>query len=338
MPQATIQYLIRIDDIITPHTNALKPNLTETNKLTRFFYAVSHVHEIREDDNDKLYDFSAFDFNQVHLDEKWFFLTEENLRVYLARGEEAPNRSVKHKSHIIKVMFLCAVARPRYDNNGNCTFDGKIGIWPFIKKVRAQRSSKNRKKGAIESKPVSVTANVYKQMVFEKVLPAIKAKWPRGYDGYNPVGELPTINLQHDNAPVHFDVKDDDWQKQKRLYSRCINLKLKEQLANSPDCNILDLGFFRSLQSLQWGREPAMTVEGLIKNVEGAFNDYAPDKLNRTWITHQTVMEEIILCHGDNDYNIPHLGKEKLSRKKDLPKSMELNDSTIGVLKDCGLI
>jgi len=32
-------------------------------------------------------------------------------------------------------MFLTAVAKPRYDNEGNCTFDGKIGIWAFIRKV-----------------------------------------------------------------------------------------------------------------------------------------------------------------------------------------------------------
>ena len=32
------------------------------------------------------------------------------------------------KNAIGKVMFLTAVAKPRYDNQGNCTFDGKLGI------------------------------------------------------------------------------------------------------------------------------------------------------------------------------------------------------------------
>jgi hypothetical protein len=40
-------------------------------------------------------------------------------------------------------MFLCALARPRFDDNGNCTFDGKIGMWPFVEKVEAQRRSDN---------------------------------------------------------------------------------------------------------------------------------------------------------------------------------------------------
>jgi hypothetical protein len=33
-------------------------------------------------------------------------------------------------------MFLVLLARPRYNAEGNCIFDGKIGIWPFINKVK----------------------------------------------------------------------------------------------------------------------------------------------------------------------------------------------------------
>ena len=32
-------------------------------------------------------------------------------------------------------MFLAAVARPRYDEEGNCYFDGKLGIWPFVRQA-----------------------------------------------------------------------------------------------------------------------------------------------------------------------------------------------------------
>ena len=32
-------------------------------------------------------------------------------------------------------MFLAAVALPRYDNEGNCSFNGKIGVWAFVRKV-----------------------------------------------------------------------------------------------------------------------------------------------------------------------------------------------------------
>ena len=33
---------------------------------------------------------------------------------------------VESKSHIQKVMFLCAVAKPIYDKHGTCVFDGKV--------------------------------------------------------------------------------------------------------------------------------------------------------------------------------------------------------------------
>ena len=32
-------------------------------------------------------------------------------------------------------MLLSAVTEPRYDNEGKCYFDGKLGIWPFVRQV-----------------------------------------------------------------------------------------------------------------------------------------------------------------------------------------------------------
>ena len=54
---------------------------------------------------------------------------------YLLPNEEDPYRTVRNKNFIEKVMFLSAVALPRYDNDGNCIFDGKIGVWAFVRKV-----------------------------------------------------------------------------------------------------------------------------------------------------------------------------------------------------------
>ncbi|CAN0219361.1 unnamed protein product [Discosporangium mesarthrocarpum] len=41
------------------------------------------------------------------------------------------------------MMFLAAVARPRKLSNG-LWFDGKIGVWPIVDVVTAQRSTKSR--------------------------------------------------------------------------------------------------------------------------------------------------------------------------------------------------
>jgi hypothetical protein len=38
-------------------------------------------------------------------------------------------------------MFLTALGRPIYDDEGNCIFDGKTGMWPFIRKVQLQLDS-----------------------------------------------------------------------------------------------------------------------------------------------------------------------------------------------------
>jgi len=103
-------------------------------------------------------------------------------------------------------MFLAVVTRPRYDANGNCTFEGTIGIFPFV-----------------------------------TVEPALKAKWSAEERG------MP-IFIQQDNARTHIAVDDpafvqaaqaDGW-----------DIRLTCQSPNSPDLNILDLGFFAAIQAL----------------------------------------------------------------------------------------
>ena len=98
----------------------------------------------------------------------------------------------------MKVMFLAAVARPQFNDNGECVFDGKIGMWPFVHKVPAKRTSVNQKKGTIETKCLSVTKEVYEDFLVNKVIPAIWDKFPctrsRGKD---------VIYIQHDNPNSH---------------------------------------------------------------------------------------------------------------------------------------
>jgi hypothetical protein len=71
--------------------------------------------------------------------------------------------------------------------------------------------------------------------MIEKVLPAIRAKWP--HDDLNK-----PIYIQQDNAPSHIEV--DDPLFCEAAQQDGFDIRLKCQLANSPDFNILDLGFF----------------------------------------------------------------------------------------------
>jgi hypothetical protein len=68
-----------LDKVIVPSTIALKPLLTEEHKLQRVLYCVLHLNPI----DNKYNDF----YDNVHIDKKWFFISEKQLRVYIAADE-----------------------------------------------------------------------------------------------------------------------------------------------------------------------------------------------------------------------------------------------------------
>ncbi|GMF64654.1 unnamed protein product [Phytophthora lilii] len=217
------------------HTTRLKPMLTDAQRVERLRFAASFVH--RGPANRLKFD-SMMDF--VHLDEKWFYLKKDKQRFYLGEFEEDPYISVKNKNYIVKVMFLVAVARPRWVAKSHRIWDGKIGLWPFAIYEPAQRSSKNRAAGTLELKTYNVDRDIYRQALCRMVIPRIKAIWPSGK----------RVVLQHDNAKPHVEADDPE------VVAACReggwDMKIRPQPANSPDYNANDLGFFASLQSLHF--------------------------------------------------------------------------------------
>jgi hypothetical protein len=252
--------------------------------------------------------------NIVHIDEKWFVMTKVNRNYYLLPEEADPIRTVQSKHSIGKVMFLTAVARPRYDSDSQekLTFSGKIGVWPFVKEMPAQRKSDNRPRGTLETKTIKVTRDVMREFIIDKLLPAIQACWPLEDAGK-------TIYIQQDNARPH--ILPDDEEFQKAVLKTGLDIKLMQQPANSPDLNVLDLGFFSSIQSLTDSRSPT-TLQDLIHDVEEEFAGYAVNKLNRIFLTLQACMTEVINHVGGNGYSIPHVNKEKLEKLDKLPTSI----------------
>ena len=159
----------------------------------------------------------------------------------------------------------------------------------------------------------------YIKFMCEKVMPAIREKWP----DQPGVGQQIRVNVIHDNARPHFeDHQSEEWMEASA--SANFIARLVQQPAQSPDCNILDLGFFNGLQKRQFSLPPASNIEQLIERVETAFEKYDPRVLNRVFLTHMMVMEEILLCDGENDYKMPHMAKEKLERQGNLPKVLQL--------------
>ena len=61
--------------------------------------------------------------NVVHIDEKWFYLTKVKRKYYLGNNVPDPHRTLRSKRFITKVMFLAAVARPRWNTAENRLFD-----------------------------------------------------------------------------------------------------------------------------------------------------------------------------------------------------------------------
>nr|XP_017233213.1 PREDICTED: uncharacterized protein LOC108207264 [Daucus carota subsp. sativus] len=238
---------------------------------------------------------------------------------YLFTDEEEPYRTCKSKNFVMKVMFLAAVARPRFDIHGKEIFSGKIGIYPFVTREPARRSSVNRAAGTLETKAMtSVGRDIIRSYMIDKVLPDIRAKWP--------YGNRVTIYIQQDNARTHLDPNDAQFCQAASQYG--FDIRLMCQPSNSPDLNILDLGFFNAIQSLLYKESPK-TIDELIDAVERSYQAYPPRILNRIFCTLQTCMIEILKGRGFNKYSIPHIKKNILERQGRLPKQMRCDAQLI---------
>ncbi|KAG3239056.1 hypothetical protein PI124_g16007 [Phytophthora idaei] len=106
-----------------------------------------------------------------------------------------------------------------------------------------------------------MNSDEYAKVLVEKVFPAIRAKWPGP--------KRRPVRVQHDNASPHGVVttaavkqaaKEGGW-----------DIRMEFQPHKSPDMNILDLGIFNAIQSVQY-RQLTYKIDALIGIVMAAFN------------------------------------------------------------------
>lgn len=168
------------------------------------------------------------------MDEKLFFVTEARKRFVALPGEQPPARTLRSNRHIMKVMMLAAVARPRRDVSTDTYFDGRLGIWPFLSYEPARRSSRNRPAGTLVPCDVPVNKETYRSMLLERLLPAIAARW---------LGNCYVI--QQDNAPAHIAPADERFAVV--VQESGMDVALRCQPPNSPDLNVFDLGIFNAI-------------------------------------------------------------------------------------------
>lgn len=157
--------------------------------------------------------------------------------------------------------------------------------------------------GKLETKAViTVTKEVFRSCLIEKVLPAIRAKWPLCSDNE-------TIFIQLDNARPHGYEMDIEF-----LEAACrdgFDMRLSFQPPNSPDLNVLDLGVFRAIQSSQYQQAPK-NIEELVCAVEKSF-----EGLNNVFLTLHSCMVEVMKVYGGINYKVPHMGKNSLEKALD---------------------
>ncbi|KAK9755957.1 hypothetical protein RND81_01G062500 [Saponaria officinalis] len=255
--------------LLKSHTSAISPELTADNKFLRIHFVLGKIYLDTLLRKLKFKDMSPC----VHVDEKWFYMTKATQRYYLVNDEEIPYRSCKSKRFIVKIMFLAAVARPTYKENGDVLFDGKI---------------------------------------------ALKTKWPQS--------SSKNIIIQQDNAKPHVKSNDPDFVAV--ATSDGFNIQLQQQPPNSPALNVLDLGFFRSIQSLQ-SSKPCKTVDELVINVENAYENLSVECLDNVWLFLQACMIETMKRKGHNDYPLPHLKKAAQRRAGTLPRDLVVDDDLV---------
>ena len=76
-----VHKLTKDDNVILPHTNSIRAELTEQNKLCRQMYAIDRIIEVN---GEKVYNDA---YGEIHVNEKWFFISQTSQRIYLSQLE-----------------------------------------------------------------------------------------------------------------------------------------------------------------------------------------------------------------------------------------------------------
>lgn len=221
---------------------------------------------------------------------------------------------------VFLVVYLVAMARLRFDDKGNEVFSGKIEVFHFVTIQPAHRRSRNRDAWTLEIKSItSVKRETIKTCLIERVIPKIQGMWPR-----EDLGK--TIFIQQDNARTRVDPNNVEFQI--AVSQNGFDIRLVCQPSNSPNLNILDLGFFSAIQPLQH-KECPRNVEEIIHAVQKSFDEYPTRKVDHVFLTLQLCMRQVMKIGGSNKYKIPHVNKATLENKGHLPTQITCDSAIV---------
>lgn len=133
------------------------------------------------------------------------------------------------------------------------------------------------------------------------------------------------IHVQQDNAGPHTFAGDAIIEKAGRADGW--KIKMICQSPRSPDFNVLDLGYFHSIQTLRY-QEQTLTTDQLISTVVHSFEAARPETLSKCFVTLQGVMVKVIEHHGHNDYKLPRIRSRYYASKVE-PLSISIDRQTV---------
>lgn len=235
----------------------------------------------------------------VDIDEKWFEMRTRRM-LKMPKDKKRPRCAVQSRKYVKKVMGLSAVGRPC----GN--FDGRIGMYRVARDKIALRKSKNHNRGDVYKEDCEMDGDLFHEIVTEKLLPDIHEK----------MIDFDVVYVQLDGARPHVS----RWQhlqhagaeRRQIKGQKAPHVKFVLQPANSPDTNLNDLCFFRSLAREVQGHEREFKhdyrgLEEFWACLEKTFHRYhTRDTLERCWDVKTAVNTCILEANGTNDYMLPH--------------------------------
>ena len=94
--------------------------------------------------------------------------------------------------------------------------------------------------------------------------------------------------MQQDKALCHVPTDDVDVAEEVQHFRW--NIKMTNRPANSPDLKVVDLGFFRGVQSLQYEHAPRI-IQKLINACTAAFDGHEPRNIDSNFIPYRSVWD-----------------------------------------------
>lgn len=178
----------------------------------------------------------------------------------------------------------------------------KIGLWLFLHIIPAQRYCSNLSVRTLQIKPLTVNREICRSILTEKVYSAFRSKLP--------ITPKSNAIVQQDNVRPHLNVNDREVST--KVWERDWKINLTFQPAKSPDFNVLDIGYFTSIQSIGQKNE-YKNSQDLVDAVTQSFHEFSKNTLSALLLSLQKIFESFLKVGGGSSYRMPHMEKRKMS-------------------------